>query len=94
MLARAAALLTAVLCIASSSVNAETNTIAIVQPNLTEGGADADKLLLLLLLLLLLRLSLRKELIKGARYARVFPLPVSAARPTERPSEMAADESS
>ena len=91
MLARAAALLTAVLCIASSSVNAETNTIAIVQPNLTEGGADADKLLLLLLLL---RLSLRKELIKGARYARVFPLPVSAARPTERPSEMAADESS
>lgn len=90
MLARAAALLTAVLCIASSSVNAETNTIAIVQPNLTEGGADADKLLLLLLL----RLSLRKELIKGARYARVFPLPVSAARPTERPSEMAADESS
>ena len=92
MLARAAALLTAVLCIASSSVNAETNTIAIVQPNLTEGGADADKLLLLLLLLL--RLSLRKELIKGARYARVFPLPVSAARPTERPSEMAADESS
>lgn len=64
------------------------STGAMAQGNLLEDGAGAE------LLLLLLRLSLRRELIKGARYARVFPLPVSAARPTERPSKMAVEESS
>ena len=61
------------------------STGATASMHLAEGRASA---------VLLLRLSLRSELIKGARYARVFPLPVSAARPTERPFEMAVEASS
>ena len=56
------------------------------QLNLAE-GVDEGRFVLL-------RLSLSRELMMGARYARVFPLPVSAARPTERPSRMGFEESS